>query len=336
MYNNFDDLIQKLHGSNPTKHLITDSEEAIQINGTTRTFIIPENYNTQIGTTNDYNSNELTFVCPQFIEKHDITQCTYKVLKWFNTTSRERGVVDLKFIETTDEQVTFTCIIPPEAMTHAGQIQIAVCFMDEVNGEIVYKWNSTICQALYIVQGLDQVAIKGTPLTRIVNVDLYNRALTLPPEFNTTIAHVGDVGTNKITFRTDRFLNDIDFKNAQLEIRWKDSSGEQKKSAVGTGAINVSLDGNEQDDWIEYEWVVPFEIAEVAGSISIVLSLLVEDPSRGLMIWNSTPFSQFVIGDGFEYSEVIPSASGYSIALVPEEELETLLESEFGYTLKEE
>lgn len=332
---NFEELLKQIHDGNGTESaVLSDDEEAIQLDGITRAFIIPENYNTQIGTTNDYNSNEITLTCPKFIDKHDITKCSYQVLKWFNVASQERGASPLIITKETDDYVHFTCIIPPEAMTRAGQLQIAVCFMDEAEDEIVYKWNSTICQALFIAQGLDQVAIKGTPLSRIVTVDMYNRTLILPAEFNTTIAYVGDVGTSKITFRVDRFHNNVDFKNAQLDIRWLDAEGKQQKSRVGVGKINPSLDGNELDDWIEYDWIVPNGLTQTEGPIELVLSLRLGD-GEGMIIWNSAPFREFLIGAGFIYDDIVPTASDYVLTIVPEDKLMDLLKTELEYVEEE-
>lgn len=334
---NFEELLKQIHNGNIAEGVkLADDEEAILLDVVTRTFIIPNNYNTQIGTTNDYNSNELTFVSPKLIDKHDITQCAHKVLKWFNVTSQERGASPLITKATTDNEVTFTCIIPPEAMTRAGQLQMAICFMDAVEDKIVYKWNSTICKAFYIAQGLDQVALKGTPLSQIITVDAYNRTLMLPQDFNTTIAHVGDIGTNQLTFRIDRFHNGLDFQEAHCDIRWINESGKQQRSSIGAGKINPSLDGNEYDDWIEYNWIIPGELTQQAGSLELVISLLIPQKDGTMIIWNSMPCKEFKVGEGLIYDEYIPPASEYAITIVPEDKLMDLLETELEYVEEEE
>jgi hypothetical protein len=152
---NFDELLTSIHNGNGQKPIVSDVEESIMIDAEKRIFIIPQGINTKIGITNDYNSNELTFKCPTKIEEHDITKCSHAVIKWYNMTSLMLGSTELlrsNTIETIEnrEYITMKWIVPPEALTKAGSLQVALCFCDIVKDEadndiIVYKWNSEIC-----------------------------------------------------------------------------------------------------------------------------------------------------------------------------------------------
>jgi hypothetical protein len=209
MYNNFDELIQGIHHGD---NVVSDSEPAIIIDGYKRTLTPETGFNTQIGVTNDYNTNEITFKCDKIVDGHDLSACKNKAIKWHNPVSNMMGSDALEMIESDETTFTMTWHVPPEATTKAGTLRIAICFCDiDGNGKIVYKWNSLVYSGLQVAQGMDNIAIAGVPLSSIIDVNVYNRSITLPAEFNTTIGIQGAYGTAKLIFRINRFFNDWDF-----------------------------------------------------------------------------------------------------------------------------
>lgn len=345
MYNNFDELLASIHNGNEQIPVVSDTEESIIIDAEKRIFIIPQRLNTKIGITSDCNSNELTFKCPTSIEGHDITKCSHAVVKWYNTTSLMLGSTELlrSTVETIDnrEYITMKWIVPSEALSKAGPLQVALCFCDIVkddagNDIIIYKWNSEICTAFSVAQGLDNVSIAGVPLSRIVTIDMYNRTLSLPSSFNTTIANVGDSGIGKITFRINRFYDNIDFATAGLMIRWTNATQENGESYLDSSKIIESLSGNEHDDWMEFEWNLPFKLVESSGSIKIITTLVV--PAEGkdkVYVWNSNPFKDFKIGEGSLPDFEVEDSSEFGLTIVPKEAFSNLLFKEYGYVYTE-
>jgi hypothetical protein len=274
MYKNFDELIQGIHHGDK---VVSDSEPAIVIDGYKRALTPEAGFNTQIGVTNDYNTNEITFKCDKIVDGHDLSACKNKAIKWHNPVSNMMGSDALEMIESDETTFTMTWHVPPEATTKAGTLRIAICFCDiDGNGKIVYKWNSLVYSGLQVAQGMDNIAIAGVPLSSIIDVNVYNRTITLPADFNTTIGIQGAYGTAKLTFRVNRFFNDWDFtEETEGQVLYL-AGAEQKKFILSREDYRIieSLSGNIKDDWLEFDWEVPTEIFNYSGNFSIAIGFV--------------------------------------------------------------
>jgi hypothetical protein len=209
------------------------------------------------------------------------------------------------------------------------------------DGTVVYKWNSLVYDKFKIAPGLDSVSVQGTALTKIVTVDLYTRQLSLPSEFNKTIAYVGDYGTNMITFRMDRFLNGIDFMNSQIIVKYTAANGVEGQSKITKGPrLLEDLNGNENDDLLEFDWVLSNTLTKQSGPIEIIITLLLirEIDSKTIgYVWNSAPFSQFEIGKGRPSDfEGAGQEDENGLLIIDEEQLLALLKEEYGYVFPTE
>lgn len=273
MYNNFDELIQGIHHGDK---VVSDSEPAIIIDGYKRTLTPETGFNTQIGVTNDYNTNEITFKCDKIVDGHDLSACKNKAIKWHNPVSNMMGSDALEMTESDETTFTMTWHVPPEATTKAGTLRIAICFCDiDDNNKIIYKWNSLVYSGLQVAQGMDNIAIVGVPLSSIIDVNVYNRTITLPADFNTTIGMQYAYGTAKLTFRVNRFFNDWDFTEEDTEGQvLYIVGGDQKFTKLSDYRIIESLSGNIKDDWIEFDWKVPKEIFDYSGNFSMAIGFV--------------------------------------------------------------
>lgn len=327
MARNFDDILKEIHNGNSNTFLADESSEVLTIDINSRKITVPAGFETTVAVTNDYNSNEITLTIPTEIEGHDISSCQRKVIKWLNEKSKERGVSELN-AEVIEGNLTLKWVIPPEATTAAGTLQFAICFCDlDANGRVLYKWNSLVCTDLKIAQGLDEVAVHGIAISKIITLDLYTRQFSIPSEFNKTIAYVGDNNCNTLTFRMDRYFNDIDFFGGSISIKYTTPDGDVCDDPISSSVVLESLDGNDKNDLVEFYWPVPALLTQKAGSVEIIVSLLETATAK---IWNSAPLSGFVIGEG-KKSTISPDPGSNELKLIDKNKFMALLEQEYGY-----
>ena len=331
MYNNFDELIAGIHHNG---NVISDGEPVIIIDGYKRTLTPEDGFNTQIGVTNDYNTNEITFKCNKVVEGHDLSACNNKVIKWHNTASNIMGSDKLILKTPIEGEETFamTWHVPPEAMTKAGTLKIAICFCDLNNEEkIVYKWNSLEYSGLQIAQGMDNISITGIPLSDIISVDVYTRQLSLPSGFNTVIGIQGAPGATYLTFRLNRFFNNWDFthEDTQIAVLYMMNDNEARSSSIDKATLKLieGLSGNEKDDLIQFDWKLPGSIFKNSGEI--ILSLAVVDINNS-KIWRAKELGSLSIEPSI-FGENMPGVDEEDEGwlFISQEELTQLLEYEY-------
>lgn len=334
MYNNFDELIAGIHHSG---NVISDPIDgpAIIIDGNKRTLTPEDGFNTQIGVTNDYNTNEITFKCNKVVEGHDLSACNNKVIKWHNTASNIMSSDKLVLKTPIEGEETFamTWHVPPEAMTKAGTLKIAICFCDLNNEEkIEYKWNSLEYSGLQIAQGMDNISITGIPLSDIISVDVYTRQLSLPSGFNTVIGIQGAPGATYLTFRLNRFFNNWDFthEDTQIAVLYMMNDNEARSSSIDKATLKLieGLSGNEKDDLIQFDWRLPGSIFQNSGEI--ILSLAVVDINN-LKIWRAKELGSLSIEPSI-FGENMPGADEEDEGwlFISQEELTQLLNEEYN------
>ena len=325
MYNNFDELIAGIHHSG---NIISDNEPAIIIDGYKRTLTPEAGFNTQIAVTNDYNTNEITFKCDKIVDGHDLSACNNKAIKWHNPTSNMMGSDKLEIVNSDDSTFTLTWHVPPEATTRAGTLRIAICFCDvDNNDKIIYKWNSLVYNGLQVAQGMDNIAITGVPLSNIIDVNVYDRTITLPADYNTTIGIQGAPGATVLTFRCNRYLNDWDFlEDGTIGYILYSINKEQKKSEIKTIRTIESLSGNTTDDFIEFDWKVPDDIFNQSGGLIIAISFV----SIEKKFWRTKELSTLSIEPSlFNFEEAIPEESEEGWLFISQEALTQLLNEEY-------
>lgn len=299
-YNSIIDMIQAGHSG----AMLEDGSPKLILDATTRKISAEYGFENVVGITNEINSSKITFSIPATAEGHVINECDFKVVKWINTTSGERGVDNL--IPTVQPQI-FEWIIPPEAMTHAGPLKVALSFydIDEVsNSRMTYLWNSLPYSGLRIEQGMDEVSINPIPDSSIVYVDVYTRKISVPSTLHTTIGMVGEYNTYLLRIRCDRYYFGKDFMDEGYNpyiVYYQPSLEEpsivkctDKRLIPGTFVDSNGAQNN--GDLIELLW--PIEIGQFTekGAIEFVLQFAYTKDGEEFTTWKSNPNSTLNIG----------------------------------------
>lgn len=330
MYNNFDELIQGIHDGFFEENEEIFKEPKLIIDAQKRTLTPENDFNLQVGVTNDYNTNIVSFKCDKILEHHSLVECNNKIIKWHNTSSNVMGSDVLQVIENEpdSDQFTLSWLVPPEATTKAGTLKIAICFCDVENDTIAYKWNSLVYSGLQVGQGMDNISVIGIPLSEVIDVNVYNRTITLPADYNTTIGIQGAYGTATLIFRINRFFNDWDFTEGDTEIQILYTIGtEQRKATPSGGRIIESLSGNIKEDWLEFYWEVPTEIFNQSGNFSIAIGFVSYEKGK---IWRSKELTTLNIESSIFGDEAqIPEGSNEGWLFISQEELTKLLTEEY-------
>jgi hypothetical protein len=215
MMTDYTRIIDQIIPSGHPGSTLVDSTACLVLNEETRALVPDNEFNTVIGATNDINTNIITIKIPESIEGHNLSTCDYKILKWANTSSKQKGVSNL-VLEGTN---TFKWVPPPEAMTASGNLKISLTFYDEDDfGKITYRFNSLPYSGLSIGQGMDEIGINPISEDEIITVDLSSRNIIVPSSLNREIGKIGEQNLNTLKFRCNRYFQDKDFWGAGINI----------------------------------------------------------------------------------------------------------------------
>jgi hypothetical protein len=101
--------------------------------------------------------------------------------------------------------------VPPEAMTAAGTLEIAISFYDKKDGQIVFSWNTPTFKGFTIGESFNTVQSfwygTGAPpeTDEILKINTENKTIIVPPGYNTTVCNYGDIGTATLYFSRTNF-----------------------------------------------------------------------------------------------------------------------------------
>lgn len=145
------------------------------------------------------------------------------------------------------------------------------------------------------------------------------RKFNIPTDFNTTIAYVGDVNSQIITFQLPRHQDGHDLAACQYKkIKWGNLTSKI------TGSSNL-IDSNNNEDTQIVIWEVPPEAFTKAGIIEFSISLYDLKGGKIVFSWNtsvckelSVAASSEVIIDFEEIENVVPLPNKNSILFVDE------------------
>lgn len=300
----FDEILKDLHGEG-IEVTTKDADGKITITPQ-RTFSIPGGYNTVLGYVGDVNSQIVTFEIPRYHEGHDLSLCSKRKLKWKNLTSGVEGNNDLTPVEggETESSWSATWEIPPEAMTQAGTLEIAISLYDISNDIVAFSWNTATYKGFTIGETFihtgDGWGEKALPAKdEILSIDIEGRQIVAPAGYNKIICNYGDIGTSKVFFIVNRYIRGIDIMDGAAAVY-----------------VNIAYQTT-TSDWIEIPktaityysqnsnkvvmcWDVPSSITNnnqrYIGNINI--SLKFEEKIGGQINkrWVSSSFTQLSIG----------------------------------------
>lgn len=316
----FDSILTNLHKYNsPTTLIDKDTLNPIVITSR-RSFEVPSDYNTILGYTGDVNSQIVTFQLPKLHEAHSLYDCQFKKIKWQNLKSGTEGVSDL--ITQKEDTDTWTAIweVPPELMTMAGEIEIAVSIYDEKDGFIAFSWNTPAFRGFSVGASANQVADvwsegnKNLPAANeILVVNTENRRIEAPVNWNPIICSYGDIGLSKVFFEINQYIRGLDLTDEQVEIyigvAFANNTVENfpiNKNNIQKMFVSTS---NVKANKILITWDVPAVITNNAqgysGDFTISLKIQIADGEVITKRWTTAKFNKLTIGPSALQDDII-------------------------------
>lgn len=314
---NFDEILSNLHQSAE----LTDTQAAQPIVITSRrVFEIPPDYDLVLGYAGDVNSQLVTFQIPKTHEGHDLAKCHFKKIKWANLTSGTEGVSNLTIkTENTDSWLA-TWAVPPEMMTVAGNVEIAISIYDEQNDTIAFSWNTPSYRGFSIGASANSIAdiyeINSLPArNEILFVNAETRKIESPVNWNPIICSYGDIGLSKIFFEINQYIRGLNLKDERTEIY------------VGVQFINDTVEdfrvtdvrklfdseSNKKANKVLITWDVPEVITNnefgYAGNFVISLKIQTKEEDVVTRRWSTSQFEKLTIGPSALQNDVVALAS---------------------------
>ena len=322
---------------------ISDNDPKIIIDAETRTLKPEEGFNNIIGVVEDYDAEEITFKCPKILEGYNVTESSYKIIKWHNIASDIMGSQQLTYENIPDEDDFFLLkwIVPKEACTEAGKIKIAIAFYDVKNNEnaeevIGYKWNSRIYTELEVAEGLNTENLeRQNYVDQIININVYTRQFSVKRGFDTIVGYSGDSGLSEITFRINRYYKDIDFAGREITLYWTNANQESGRTTIKESKTVEGLSGIIEDSYLEFKWPIGNQIINYVGTISLFISILIPQDETNYVCWNSSIFDMLQVAQGPRTPAVIFDIVDYSIPVVDRDSLAVLLNKYYNYVMEE-
>lgn len=143
------------------KHPIIDADPHFSIDITNRTITNSKSKKVSL-IQYDHNSERFSFDIDREIEGHDIMDCNRIQIHYINTSASTRTkhiglyeVTDKQVHPDNDKKVCFTWLISENATHYEGMLSFLVAFECVDGEEILYRWNSGICNAISIVAGIN-------------------------------------------------------------------------------------------------------------------------------------------------------------------------------------
>lgn len=318
----------------PANHSgLSDTEGYLVLDGITRIITPAEGFSTLIGTTDDVNTNIVTFDIPEIIEGHKIVECGKQIVKWHNIASGDKGTSDLIPLET-ETSTVWQWIVPAESLTAAGTVKISLCFYDMDNSQnIVYRWNSLPYNGLTVGQGMDEIGTDIVSLDEIIMLDLRTRKISVPTALNKELGKEGESALTTLRFRCDRYYQNIDFgTDTGVTIFWRNSN---KEGTFYTDANDVSIrlisTYSGTGELIEFDWSIPQALVSAgAGDISFSVSLTKNVGNDKFIVWYSDTCEGFYIGSTITSGDLPEADEGAELYIVDGQKLDTELSNILG------
>ena len=310
---NFDEILANLHA----QAILSDEDTNNPVVVTSRrSFEPPASMNLVLGYVGDVNSQIVTFQLPRYHEEHDLHACANKKLKWKNTKSGTEGISTLNAADASEDSTWIaTWEVPPELMTTAGAIEIAISLFDTKNGTVAFAWNTASYKGFSISEGYGEIGDfwgDGSLPARneILNIDTENRAIVMPAGYNTIVANYGDIGTSRIFFQISRYIKGIDILDGATAMYINVSMGNSLTDEYLLDTIQplFQSDAEGNGNKLLITWVIPADITNNAeyytGSFTISIKLIVKDGEQIVKRWTTSTFSKLSIGTSLLLTDV--------------------------------
>lgn len=310
---NFDNILASLHDS---AALVDEQSSTPIVITSRRTYEVPQNYDLVLGYAGDVNSQIVTFQLPKTHESHNLFLCANKKLKWKNLASGAEGVSNL-IAEDGDETWAAAWEVPPEIMTMAGQVEIAISLYDFDNsGKIAFAWNTPPYKVFSIGEGFIKVAdvLENDSIPskdEILIVDTESRNIIAPVGYNYIMCSYGDIGIAKIFFEANQYIHGINLfdeaTKVYVNVAYQTTTAEPFR-VTNIKPMFAPAD-NKKSNKVLITWDVPDVLTNNAegytGIISISLKIEVNNEQGNLAKrWSTSSFGKLTIGPSVLLNDV--------------------------------
>lgn len=253
----FDALLESLHQNKNETKLIDAESNPIVVNER-RDFIVPEGYNTAIAYEGDVNSQIITFDLPVYHEGHNLANCNNKILYWKNLQSGIEGSSDLDGVSIANERQILQWIVPPEAFTQAGVIEISISIYDIQNSRIAFAWNTASFAQLTVEKTMGSVNHHLPARDQILLINEETRQIVAPSNYNNIVGFQGDKGVGKVYFIIKRHISGIDVlqPDATITIFYR-ALDIINTSVLMKSEYTPEIEGRNQEGMVLLTWTIP-------------------------------------------------------------------------------
>lgn len=319
MARNFDDIITSLHNSPVLADNREDDNNVILINEK-RQFVPGSNFNTVIAYEGDVNSQIITFKLLKANDNHDLSNCGYKEIKWKNIASRVEGTSYPEEEDAADEKYFYLkWLVPAEACTQSGNVEISLSIYDKINNQIAFSWNTAKYAGLSIGGSIESVGENFPPKDEILIINRDTKAITAPAGYNNTICNYGEVGLTEIYFLVDRYLGKkktLDVLSANttvtIYVTMNGLAGHDNTNNITKEPYTVEISEGTKEGLVFITWKVPNGITSGihTGPVGFSIMLGFEDESGNR--WFSNTYSNLKVGSNL-YNGSIQEPSDWNV-----------------------
>ncbi len=139
--------------------LSNESEEPHIVIGYDRVVTVPDQLK-RLAVQYDHDIETVTFDCPRYWGKHDMSQMSVYVNYLRSDTYQAAYKVPTVTVDATDDKIMhFTWTIDKNVTLVTGKIVFLVCVKNiDKDGKEINHWNSELCKDCYISEGLEPIA----------------------------------------------------------------------------------------------------------------------------------------------------------------------------------
>lgn len=319
----FDDLLSGLHNGTAKLADSREDDNGIIIINDKRQFQPSVDFDTTIAYEGDINSQIVTFKLPRYHDKHDLSGCQFKQVRWKNLGSGMENTSDLKIDgEPTTDNFYLTWEVPSEACTAAGRLEISISCYDKTTDTsyIAYSWNTALYTGLSIGASIATVGHTFPAKSDILIIDKETKNIVAPSGYNSTICVLGDVGTVHVYFLVNRFLGSdgsFDILGEGIEpAMYIIANNERRKdtSCLELKTYTEELEDRSREGLVFIDWAVPSELTSGALNandfeIAIEFAKVIRTENESIVEkrWLSNPYNGLKIGKSILQSIVTPS-----------------------------
>lgn len=249
-------------------HRVYDTDAHFEIDAFTRSIKNVSSVKTTV-VQFDHNSERFSFDLPRYIDGHDMLLCNQVELHYINIDSATKEqtvgvyeVDDLQKHPDNNEKAVCSWLISENATQHAGTLSFMLRFSCVENGVATYRWNTGICEAIAVVNGMNNGEIVLPEYADII------------AQWKAELFEAGGNAVVNVNEATATALSAIE------------EAGEAKKTAVLASipddytALSALVDNNHRNK--------AGAIVLEAGGESIVLSDSSEYPLQGLKLFGKS------------------------------------------------